>query len=202
VFVAFDLLYADGRPILAEPLVTRRERLAQLVAAIDHPRLVLSDGVAGRGVEYFAAATARGLEGIMAKRLASRYEPGARTGDWLKIKQKHELLCAIVGGVVADGDVRSLIIAAQLPAPGEADPGDPEGVPLRCVGRVGSGLTAATRARLHDLLATHRRETPFLPCKERGLWVEPGLYCKVSYLERTREGQLRAPVFLDLIVGA
>jgi ATP-dependent DNA ligase len=91
------------------------------------------------------------------------------------------------------------VIAAQIPIADDPEPDSAE-PPLRCVGRVGSGLSADMRTRLHELLHARRRDTPFLPCEEDGLWVEPGLYCVVSYLELTRVGHLRAPVFLDLIV--
>lgn len=69
-------------------------------------------------------------------------------------------------------------------------------------GIVGSGLSAAMRRRLGELLFPRLGDSPWIECEEDGLWVEPGLYCKVSYLERTRAGHLRAPVFLDLIVDA
>ena len=135
----------------------------------------------------------------MAKRLASPYEPGRRTDAWLKIKQKHRLHCAIVGFLAEGDDIRSLIIAAR--SDDQEDQSDlQQDAQLRCVGRVGSGLTAAMRRRLAELLFSRQRATPFLPCEEDGLFVEPGLYCVVSYLERTRSGQLRAPVFLDLIM--
>jgi ATP-dependent DNA ligase len=193
-YVVFDVLYVEGQSVMAEPLSARRELLRQFVQAVDNPRMVLSDGVVGTGKEYFEAATAQNLEGVMAKRLTSPYEAGRRTNDWLKIKQKHTLHCAIVGFVAEGDDIRSLVIAAQI--------GEESDAPLRCVGRVGSGLSVAMRRRLADLLFARHRDTPWIECEEEGLWVEPSLYCKVSYLEQTRAGHLRAPVFLDLIVDA
>lgn len=187
-YVVFDVLYRDGESLLRRPLSERREVLAEVVEQNPQKRLLLSEGVVGSGEEYFAAVTARDLEGVMAKRLSSRYEPGRRTDDWLKIKQTHRLHCAIVGFTSEGDDVRSLVIAAQM-----------DGA-LRCVGRVGSGLTAAMRDRLGELLPARVRETPFLECDVDGVWVEPGLYCIVSYLELTEALHLRAPVFLDLIV--
>jgi ATP-dependent DNA ligase len=83
-------------------------------------------------------------------------------------------------------DVRSLIIATD------------EGGELRCIGRVGSGLTDEMRQQLIGLLKPRIRETSLIPCEDPGTWVEPGLYCTVSYLEKTATG-LRAPVFVDLV---
>ena len=83
--------------------------------------------------------------------------------------------------------VKSLIIATE-------DDGT-----LQSVGRVGSGINARQRAELNAWLWSHLRSEPLVPCGHSGKWVEPGLYCTVSYLERTRNGELRAPVFKGLI---
>ena len=69
---------------------------------------------------------------------------------------------------------------------------------LVCVGRVGSGLTGSIRARILTLCRARARATPIVECDIEGAWVEPGLFCTVSYLERTENG-LRAPVFLELL---
>ena len=70
---------------------------------------------------------------------------------------------------------------------------------MRPVGRVGSGIDDATREHLADILEGIERDSPLIPCQERGRWVEPDLYCRVTYLERTVNGELRAPVFKGLI---
>ena len=77
-----------------------------------------------------------------------------------------------------------------------------DGGELRWVGQVGSGIDAALRARLNGLLRARLRPEPLVPCGVEGLWVEPGLYCTVSYAERTPAGNLRAPVFTELIEEA
>jgi bifunctional non-homologous end joining protein LigD len=72
---------------------------------------------------------------------------------------------------------------------------------LRYVGKVGSGLDGAMRGRLIKLLMARRRKTPVVPVEGiagKGKWVEPGLYCTVRCMERTRDGHLRAPVFVEL----
>jgi ATP-dependent DNA ligase len=61
-------------------------------------------------------------------------------------------------------------------------------------------LSDAERERLNSLLRARPRDTPLVDCPEKATWVEPGLYCTVSFLERTRSGILRAPVFERLIV--
>jgi bifunctional non-homologous end joining protein LigD len=187
-YVVFDLPYAGGEPLLDRPLEERRARLEELVAGLGDGRLVFSDGVQGSGQAYFREAAAQGLEGVMAKRLGSRYLPGRRGDAWLKIKCRRELLCAIIGYLPeGEGDFKSLIVAA------------PDEGRLRCVGRVGSGIDLGERRRLMDWLRRHPRSEPLVPCDLRGRWVEPGLACRVTYHERTRSGDLRAPVFVELV---
>lgn len=187
VYVVFDLLYAGGRACLKAPLRERRARLAELVAARADPRLVFSEGVVGAGRALFDEMRARTLEGCVAKELDSPYLPGKRTRSWLKIKTTSTIPCMILGWVAdARGDLTSLIVAAE------------EQGRLVCVGRVGSGLSDALRAELRARCLAQPRATPFVETEEAGSWVEPGLYCTVSYLERTRNG-LRAPVFVALL---
>lgn len=194
VFMVFDLLYRDGAPLLQLPLAERRARMAEVVAALAAPQVVASEGIRGQGRELFAAVQQRGLEGIVAKRLDSPYRPGERTDHWQKIKQVQTVLCAILG-YEPDGEAgfKSLIVATDT------------GGELRCVGRVGGGFSMAQKAEVWRLLQARRRAAPWLPAGQNGgstgRWVEPGLYCSVSYLERTASGSLRAPVFLQMVEG-
>jgi ATP-dependent DNA ligase len=88
IYVVFDLLYHRFESLLALPLGERRERLEKLMRRNTHPRLVFSQGVIGSGKAFFAEVCRLGLEGVMAKRITSRYRPGRRTGAWIKIKPK------------------------------------------------------------------------------------------------------------------
>jgi DNA ligase D-like protein (predicted ligase) len=195
-YVAFDLLYRGYESRMERPLAERRAELAEVLAGSREPLLVFSDGVVGAGLELYEQVTARGIEGIVAKRLASRYQPGERTGDWVKIKPRQRLLCVILGYLTereaAPGgkELRSLVIAAA----------DDEGR-LRCVGRVGSGLDERVRRELLPELRARPRTAPLVPCDTDACWVEPGLFCTVSFLEKTKNGTLRAPVFVEWTRG-
>lgn len=104
------------------------------------------------------------------------------------MKPVQALHCAIVGYVPGGAnDLKSLIVAAD--SDGE----------LRCVGKVRSGLSRAMRENLVRRLAQRRRAEPLVSCDFDGVWVEPGLVCTVSFLERTKRGMLRAPVFVGLV---
>jgi bifunctional non-homologous end joining protein LigD len=85
-FMAFDLLYENYNSLVDYPLLERRQRLERFLDRCHHPRLVFSPGVVGQGQALFAAACGQNLEGIMAKRLTSRYRPGQRSRAWIKIK--------------------------------------------------------------------------------------------------------------------
>ena len=87
-FIAFDILYENYDCLLDRPLVERRERLENLILSCGHPHLVFSAGIQGRGRALFAEACRQNLEGIMAKRTHSCYQPGKRCNDWIKIKQR------------------------------------------------------------------------------------------------------------------
>ncbi|MBX3461785.1 MAG: DNA ligase [Planctomycetes bacterium] len=187
-YVVFDLLWLGFTSLLDRPLAERRQALATLVAAAGQPRLRLSEGVVGQGRALFAAACERGLEGVVGKRLASPYRPGERSDAWQKIKPQQVAHCLVLG-YEPDGErgFKSLIVGTDL-----------DGT-LRCVGRVGSGIDAATRARLRAWLFAHPAERPLVPVPQGGAWVQPGLFCRVGFLERTDSGALRAPVFLGIV---
>src|SRR5258707_7717860 len=87
-YVVFDLLYEAYRPLLAYPLTERRWRLEKLVPTLGMPNVVLSAGIVGAGLALFEEICRRGLEGIVAKRLSSRYQPGRRGEAWRRIKPR------------------------------------------------------------------------------------------------------------------
>lgn len=196
-YMAFDLLYADGEWLLDLPWRERRDRLAAAIAPEAAPRVLVSDHVEGRGRDLFAAAAARGLEGIVAKRLDSAYRPGRRSSDWLKVKSRPEMV-AVIGGFTEGAGSRRGSVGAVLVGERRADGG------LSYLSHVGSGFTDAAARDLWDRLRA--REIPRSPFAEPvppgtspPRWVAPDLSCEVSYAERTPDGRLRAPVFHGLV---
>ncbi len=185
-FVAFDVLYEDFEPRLGLPLSERRLILERILAEHQLPELILSEGVPGQGKALYRKACEQGLEGVMAKRMASVYASGKRNGAWVKIKRRLRIQVAVIGYIEKAGDDFTCLLVAG-------------NEPLRYLGRVGSGFTDAMRERMNALLREHPRTAPLVTCPERGTWVEPGLYCEVSYAELTEAGLLRAPVFEGLI---
>lgn len=98
-YVAFDLLYEAHRPLLARPLVERRKRLSAL--GLSGRRIGVPEHLEADGVPFLDVVAEYGLEGIVAKRKASVYLPGARTNDWLKchVTPRADV---VVGGLVED----------------------------------------------------------------------------------------------------
>jgi bifunctional non-homologous end joining protein LigD len=194
-YVAFDLLYADGEWLLERPWSERRALLEAALAPEGPPLVVRSDHVEGAGRALFEAARARGVEGVVAKRMTSHYAPARRGGEWRKVKGRQEIVAAVGGYTVGAGMRRDTLGALIV--------GSAEDEGLRYLAHVGSGLTdadlSALRRRLDDLGAP---DSPFLepPPPGRGTprWVRPEITCRVLFAEWTDEGRLRAPVFAGL----
>ena len=130
-YVIFDLLWLDGHSLMREPYSERRAQLAAL--ALNGERWQTPDHVVGHGAQLLAASAEQQLEGVVAKRLSSTYEPGVRSREWLKVKT-HARQELVVGGWMAGKGKRRQSIGALLL--GVYEPG---GV-LRYAGRVGSGF--------------------------------------------------------------
>lgn len=188
-YVVFDLLYERYGSVMSRPCSERRDRLRQIIRKLDVPCVAMSEGVVGTGIAYFEQAVKMELEGILAKRLSSPYLPGQRTDHWIKCKRRQEMICAVIGYQLSDDqkDLRSLIIAGEI---------EDE---MRCVGKVGTGMTEKVRHELLMRLASMHTRAAALSCEVRGIWVKPELFCRVTYLEVTPAGQLRAPVFAGLL---
>jgi bifunctional non-homologous end joining protein LigD len=153
------------------------------------------------GAALLAAADERGLEGVVAKRLASTYTPGTRTREWLKVKvrRRQEM---VVGGWLPGEGTRSGTIGALLVGYHDEE-GD--GSPLRFAGRVGTGFTDAELVRVATALAPLTTDVcPFDPPPPRAdlvrrpTWVRPELVAELAFAEWTGEGRLRHPSYLGL----
>jgi DNA ligase D-like protein (predicted ligase) len=199
LYLIFDLMYLGYEPAVELPLHERRAPLAELVGACGSSHVAFSEGIVGAGVQFYREVCDRAMEGVMAKRLDSRYLPGRRSDAWVKVKRRISYHCLVLGYLDKEGrDFQSLAVAT------EREPG----AGLRYAGRVGSGFNAAERAELNTLLRRHRSAQPLLPLPaeraardqlDQACWVEPVLFCVVSCVEMTSGGMLRAPVFERLV---
>jgi DNA ligase D-like protein (predicted ligase) len=188
--MVFDLLYLEYESIMKRPLVERREKLAALARGAADGHVVLPDWVVGSGIKYYEAVTGLGLEGIIAKRLDSGYEPGRRSHDWLKIKREQFREFEIVGFLEQDagGSLKAFMLAERVAGR------------LVYRGRVGGGFTDRQRREFFELVRDARPlAAPPANGPKEGVWKLTGRTCRVRFLEETPDGMLRAPVFQGLV---
>src|SRR5213594_4812473 len=137
-YLAFDALYIEGRPLLRQPVLRRRARLAKAVEAGGH--LFVPDHIEEDGVELFEACLERGLEGVLAKHKQSPYVPGQRSPFWLKVKAVKSDDFVVIGWT-GEKPFDALVVGYHE-----------DGRLLPC-GSVGGGFDEATAQAVRDALA-------------------------------------------------
>ena len=196
VYYVFDVLEAEGEPVVDLPLVERRKRLEKLLDKRN--RTVRLSESFDDGAALLQAAKEQHLEGIIAKRLDSRYMQGKRTRDWLKIKTHGEQEFVIAGFTKGTGRRASSFGSLVL--------GYYQGDELVYAGNVGTGFNGREIEKLLDKLRPLKRSTspfrevPKMPKVRKSdvVWVEPKLVCQVEFAEWTHDGRLRAPAYKGL----
>jgi bifunctional non-homologous end joining protein LigD len=193
VYYVFDVLELEGEPLVDLPLVERRKRLEQLLDRRNKTVRLSETFEDGRSL--YEAAKRQGLEGVVAKRLDSRYAVGRRTRDWLKVKTHHEQEFIVAGYTKGTGrrasSFGSLVLAYY------------SGGDLVYAGNVGTGFNSKEIDKLLDALRPLRRptppfrEVPKMPKVRKSdvIWVEPRLVVEVEFAEWTHDGRLRAPSY-------
>ncbi|HEX5713997.1 MAG TPA: non-homologous end-joining DNA ligase [Solirubrobacterales bacterium] len=191
-YVIFDLLHLDGEDLTAEPYSRRRELLEGL--ELDGLSWQTPGYVAGHAKELLAASAEQGLEGIVLKRLDSRYAPGKRNGAWLKVKNVGRQEFVIGGWQPGEGRRRNRLGSILL---GWFD----EEGELRYAGKVGTGFSDRDLDELGERLRPlARKANPFAGRRgPRGAnYVEPELVAEVEFRELTAEGMVRHGSFKGL----
>ena len=190
--VLFDLLYLDGHDLTAEPYRRRRELLEGL--DLQGESWQTPGYSTGHAAELLAASAEQQLEGIVLKRLDSRYTPGKRTGAWLKVKTVGRQEFVIGGWAPGEGRRRNRIGAILL---GAFDAGGE----LRYAGKVGTGFSERDLDELLERLRPLARDgNPF--AGRRGPrdanFVAPELVAEIEFREMTAEGMVRHGSFKGL----
>jgi bifunctional non-homologous end joining protein LigD len=197
VLYAFDVLEIEGEPLVDLPLVERHRRLEELLDR-RHRTVRLSETF-DDGEALLEAAREQRLEGVIAKRLESRYQPGRRSRDWLKVKTKGRQEFVLAGYTRGKGTRERAFGSLVL---GVYD----DGGKLQYVGNVGTGFNQKEIERLLKLLRPLKTgkcpfpEPPKMPRVRKGdvVWVEPKLVAEVEFAEWTHDGHLRAPSYQGL----
>lgn len=204
-YYVFDLLQAEGKTLLSLPLERRKELLAAIRQGTGDP-LRYSDEIGGAPEALLREIKRVGLEGIVGKQRQSIYEPGRRSGAWIKLKCVNQQEF-VIGGYTPPAGSRKYFGALLV---GYYRQGR-----LCFAGKVGTGFNAKMLAALHKQFQKEKRpDCPFvdLPSKQGGKWVQgitpgemrkcvwinPVFVGQVKFAEWTRDGKLRQPVFLGL----
>ncbi len=204
-YYVFDLLQLDGKILTRLPLMSRKELLRQVCGAAGDP-IRYSGELDGDPTTLLREVKRHGLEGLIGKQANSVYEPGRRSGAWVKVKCVDEQEF-VIGGYTPPEGARKHFGALLV--------GYYEKGKLHFAGKVGTGFDSKMLALLHGKMkAEVRDDCPFvdLPSRHAGkwsqgitpgmmrkmTWVNPVLVCEVKFAEWTRDGKLRAPVFLGL----
>jgi bifunctional non-homologous end joining protein LigD len=196
VYYVFDVLELEGKSLLDRTLEERRAELGRLLDRRNRT-VVLSEAF-DDGPSLLEAAAANRLEGVIAKKADSRYEPGRRSRNWLKVKTHGRQEFIIAGYTRGKGrrskSLGSLVLAVN------------RGQGLEYVGNCGTGFTEKEIEKLMaKLRRLERADAPFdvvpkMPKVRKGdvVWVEPKLVCEVEFAEWTHDGRLRAPSYQGL----
>jgi bifunctional non-homologous end joining protein LigD len=189
-FCCFDLLHFAGVDLRSTPYADRRRYLVQCLMPSPLVQLVHASE---DGVALQAAAEASGFEGVIGKRVDSRYEAGKRSQSWIKVKAVQSA-DFVIGGYTQGKGSRTSLGAILV---GYWDHGA-----LKYASHVGSGFDDRSLAQLKTSLAKLERKTmPFAEKPELTApttWVEPKLVAEVNFHSWTEDGALRAPVFMRL----
>jgi bifunctional non-homologous end joining protein LigD len=200
VYYAFDLLHLNGRDLVARPLDERRDALRRIVG---DSGVLLSEPLPGSPAQIEAAVRRLQLEGVVAKRRRSVYEPGRRSDAWVKVRfARHQEF--VVGGYKPNASTFDSLLVGYY-----------DRRSLMCAGKVRNGFTPHLRAEVFDRIAPLRTAAcPFanLPTSRtshwgEGItaeemtalrWVKPVVVAEVSFVEWTRDGSLRHAAFLGI----
>jgi bifunctional non-homologous end joining protein LigD len=220
-YYVFDLLQAEGKDVMQLPLEQRKALLQKLCGRVADP-IRFSDEVGRDAQALLKKIKPLGLEGIVGKDRASVYQPGSRSGAWIKLKLTNEQEF-VIGGYTPPRDSRK---RSNLRSSTEARKstkrpfgavlvGYYAGRQLRFAGKVGSGFNEDSLAVLYERFQKQLRDDcPFsdlqsaqkpewrhhiAPSEMRKcIWINPVFVCQVRFTEWTKDGKLRHPVFIGL----
>ncbi len=219
-FYVFDLLQLNGKSLLNLPVEERKQVLAKICENVGDP-IRYSGEITGDVKSLLAEVKRRGLEGLIGKQRGSKYEPGRRSGAWIKLKSLNQQEF-VIGGYTPPGGARKYFGAIIVGYYESSDAGlaTSKGQKktdnrLKFAGKVGSGFTEQSLSMLYKKFrAEERKDCPFvdLPSKSAGQWsqgitpsmmtkmhwINPKFVAQIKFGEWTRDNKLRQPVFLGL----
>src|SRR5438309_4171144 len=188
-YIAFDLLFSEGRAVMGRSLLQRRKLLRQTLDA--DGRICISDAVAGEGIAFFEAACELGIEAVIAKRKDSAYVPGGKVPSWLLVQDVRRQDLVVLGYVPAEEvGFESLLLGVY------------DGGRATYAGAVGGGFDRRTERLLSQALPGLRGGAEPPERSDRvpphAIWIRPDLVVSVKFSEWTADGMLRFPIFVGM----
>lgn len=191
--ILFDILMDGSKVLVAEPWTVRRALLEKRISRHVSGQIQITPSTQNDGAAVLERAREEGWEGIIAKKITSRYQPGVRARDWLKLKIEFRQEF-VIGGFTEPRNTRQHIGALLL---GYFDRNR-----FIYVGHTGGGFTAAGLLAMYKKLKPlEQRDSPFeeIPkTNERAHWVKPEIVVEVKFSEFTADGKLRQPIYLGI----
>ena len=175
-YIVFDILFLEGEDLRGRPLAERQRILSEHFT--NSPAAALTDSFED-GEALFALMKQKNMEGIVSKRLESRYVPGKRHSDWFKTKISKKLLCVVTGVQLKNSLPASLALGVYR-----------EGE-LTTVGAVSTGLKQSDWTLIRDFMQKEKTGE-----EKDVVWIRPSLTCWVRFAEWTDHMTLRHPVLL------
>ena len=187
-FVAYDILYLDGKDLTVKPLMERKEMLNKAVT--EGHGLSISRYIEKNGIAFFELAKQEKLEGIVAKKKDGLYHIGKRTHDWVKIKVMQDEDLFVCGYQPdEDGNVKDLIL-------GYYDDNDK----LQCRGKVYLGVSESDRKIIGEFAKKNTVKRPWFEKYKNAVWLKPELIGTAHFMHETESGGMRQPVWKGLRV--
>lgn len=191
VFFAFDVLY-NGKWLFNDKLIERKKILLEVIQETNH--VLLTQYIKKEGVKFYEKIVKFGLEGVIAKKVDSKYEVGRRSENWIKIKKSNTIDCIIVGWLEGEGKRKGYFGSLILALKSKNN--------LVHIGQVGTGFDDEFISSFYNELRKIEIDRLNLlnkgDFKRKVHWVKPIYVCEVEFLELTKDKKLRAPVFLRL----
>ncbi len=185
-FVAYDIIYYDGKELTDNPLMERKEYLSKTVT--EGHNLSVSRWIERNGIAFFELTKKEDLEGIVAKKKDGLYHIGKRTSDWIKIKVMQDEDLLVLGYQPdEDGKVKDLILGYY----------DEKGE-LKCRGKVYLGVSKAEQKIIAEFAKKNTVKRPWFGQYKNAIWLKPQLVGTAHFMHETESGGMRQPVWKGL----
>lgn len=185
-FVAYDILYLDGKDLTDKPLAERKEMLNKAVT--EGHGLSVSRYIEKNGKDFFELAKQEQLEGIVAKKKDGLYHMGKRTHDWVKIKVMQDEDLFVCGYQPDENGIVKDLILGYYDANGE----------LKCRGKVYLGVSESDRKIIGEFAKKNTVKRPWFEKYKNAVWLKPELIGTAHFMHKTESGGMRQPVWKGL----